>query len=72
MGINGIPFDKALAVHSIALAYAENVFAAKLQRGEDLGTPDECVGKMYRAYVRAFAHLSQNSDERTILQQESR
>lgn len=72
MEINGIPFDKALAVHSIALAYAENVFAAKLHRGENLGTPDECVSKMYRAYVRAFTYLAQNSDERIILQQESR
>lgn len=72
MEINGIPFDKALAVHSIALAYAENVFAAKLHRGENLGTPDECVSKMYRAYVRAFGHLSAKTDEEIMQQLEHR
>ena len=64
MEINGIPFDKAAACHSLALAYAEGVFNSKLRKGEGLnGGPEASLDKMYRAYLKAFSHLSGKSEE---------
>ena len=35
MEINGIPFDKASACHSLALAYADGVYRSRIAEGKD-------------------------------------
>ena len=71
MEINGVPFDKAQVCHELARAYAEGVFNSKLRSGLD-STPEECVDRMLRVYVRAFGHLSAKTDEEIMQQLEHR
>lgn len=40
MKINGIPFDKASACHSLALAYADGVYRSRIAEGKD---PDDRI-----------------------------
>ena len=69
MEINGIPFDKALAVHSIALEYAKLEIQADIAGGEDPRLePQIWQDKLFDSYVRAFGYLSDKTDEYIALQ----
>ena len=69
MEINEIPFDKALAVHSIALEYARIEIQADIADGADprIG-PQDWQDRMFDSYVRAFGYLSKKTDEYITLQ----
>lgn len=72
MEINGVPFDKAQACHSLALAYADGVFRSKVEEGQDPNIgPQEWLDHLFDVYVRAFGYLSEKTDEYIALQLEN-
>lgn len=72
MEINGVPFNKALAVHSIALEYAKIEIQADIADGADPRIcPQDWQDRMFDSYVRAFGHLYEKSDEYIALQLEN-
>lgn len=69
MEINGIPFDKASACHSLALAYADGVYRSRIAEGKDPNIgPQEWLDNLFDVYVRAFGYLSEKSDEYIAVQ----
>lgn len=69
MEINGIPFDKAAACHSLALAYADGVYRSRIAEGKDPNIgPQEWLDHLFDVYVRAFGYLSEKSDEYIAVQ----
>ena len=71
MNINGRNFDVEAAIHAIALEYSKFDLQAHLQdEPEIVQDPQHCSEFMFHSYLRAYGHLSQQSDEciKTLLQ----
>lgn len=69
MEINGVPFDKAQAIHDLSLAYADGVYRSRIAEGKDPNIcPQDWLDKMFDVYVRAYGYLSEKTDEYIAIQ----